>query len=145
MGTCQRHVSLGTGLAMCMPRSNFDMAGPLPPHWGRVHCCCILWALTYLLVLVTHPIQAARVSIRCIVLAWGSLRSGKLVQSWRCACGEQWVPFCAACTEHAFPAAGHEHADYLVLDCNYWPGFEKTNNYAELMLQFLQDLASGRL
>ena len=54
-------------------------------------------------------------------------------------------PICPACAGRAFPAAGHEPADYLVLDCNYWPGFEKTNNYAELMLQFLQDLASGRL
>ena len=43
MGDCHRHVSLGRGLAMCMPRSSL---GPFARRLGRVHCRCILWALT---------------------------------------------------------------------------------------------------
>ena len=73
--------------------------------------------------------------------------AGHLPVSWQVTAAHAPAtrPSCPACAKHGLPAAGHEHADYLVLDCNYWPGFEKTDNYVELMLQFLQDLASGRL
>ena len=38
--------------------------------------------------------------------------------------------------------AGGKGADFLVVDINYFPGFEKLPNHAALMVDFLQSLLS---
>lgn len=36
-----------------------------------------------------------------------------------------------------------EGADYMVIDINYFPGFEKLPNYENLMVEFLLTLLNG--
>jgi inositol-1,3,4-trisphosphate 5/6-kinase/inositol-tetrakisphosphate 1-kinase len=35
-------------------------------------------------------------------------------------------------------------ADYMVIDINYFPGFEKLPNYENLMVEFLTSLLQGK-
>jgi inositol-1,3,4-trisphosphate 5/6-kinase/inositol-tetrakisphosphate 1-kinase len=37
-----------------------------------------------------------------------------------------------------------EGADYMVIDINYFPGFEKLPNYENLMVEFLSTLLHGK-
>ena len=37
-------------------------------------------------------------------------------------------------------AAGGKGADFLIVDINYFPGYEKLPNHAEMLVTFLQSL-----
>ena len=41
------------------------------------------------------------------------------------------------------PGRVPEGADYMVIDINYFPGFEKLPNYENLMVEFLLTLLNG--
>lgn len=41
-------------------------------------------------------------------------------------------------------AAGGKGADFLIVDINYFPGYEKLPNHAEMMVTFLQSLLAHR-